>query len=76
LPYQDIPYAFSDDAIDRESIAQPAQSRAEKTYGCQSDTVTYVGDGVWDIWTAQKLGFEFILRFLTSGILTHSPRSL
>jgi phosphoglycolate phosphatase-like HAD superfamily hydrolase len=60
LPYQEIPYAFSDDAIDRESIAQLAQRRAEKTYGCQFDTVTYVGDGVWDVWTAQKLGFEFI----------------
>jgi len=60
LPYQDIPYAFSDDAIDRESIAQIAQRRAEKVYGCQFDTVTYVGDGVWDVWTAQKLGFEFI----------------
>lgn len=60
LPYQDIPYAFSDDAIDRESIARIAQIRAEKTYGCQFDSITYVGDGVWDIWTAQKLGFEFI----------------
>ncbi|NJM77322.1 MAG: HAD hydrolase-like protein [Acaryochloridaceae cyanobacterium RU_4_10] len=60
LPYQDIPHAFSDDALDRASIAQIARSRAEKTYGCQFDTVTYIGDGVWDVWTAQKLGFEFI----------------
>ncbi len=60
LPYQDIPYAFSNDAMDRESIAQIAQSRAEKTYGCKFNTITYVGDGVWDVWTAQKLGFEFI----------------
>jgi phosphoglycolate phosphatase-like HAD superfamily hydrolase len=60
LPYQDIPYAFSNDAMDRESIAQIAQLRAEKTYGCKFDTITYIGDGVWDVWTAQKLGFEFI----------------
>ncbi|MBW4418461.1 MAG: HAD hydrolase-like protein [Myxacorys californica WJT36-NPBG1] len=60
LPIQTIPYAFSDDDESREGITAIALIRAEKQYGQTFSSIVYVGDGVWDIRSARKSGYQFI----------------
>ncbi|MBD6620664.1 HAD family hydrolase [Komarekiella sp. 'clone 1'] len=60
LPIDHIPYAFSDDDDSREGIMAIARSRAETYYGQLFSDVVYIGDGVWDIRSAKKLGYSFI----------------
>ncbi len=60
LPIQNIPYAFSDDDESREGIMAVAFVRAEKDYGQGFQNIAYIGDGVWDVRSAQKLGYSFI----------------
>lgn len=51
-----MPGAFANDAISRADIARTAIARTER----EPDDVVYVGDGVWDAWTAAELGIRFI----------------
>lgn len=60
LPIENIPYAFSDDDESREGIMAIAHSRAETYYSQLLSDVVYIGDGVWDIRSAKKLGYSFI----------------
>ncbi|BAZ37147.1 hypothetical protein NIES4101_30680 [Calothrix sp. NIES-4101] len=60
LPIENIPYAFSDDDESREGIIKIALNRAEKQYGQVFSNIIYVGDGIWDIRSAKKLGYGFI----------------
>ena len=60
LPIDNIPYAFSDDDESRERIMAIAHSRAETYYGQLFSEIIYIGDGVWDIRLAKKLGYSFI----------------
>lgn len=60
LPTQNIPYAFSDDDESREGIIKIALTRAEKQYDQVFSNILYVGDGIWDICSAKKLGYGFI----------------
>ncbi|WP_199322850.1 MULTISPECIES: HAD family hydrolase [Calothrix] len=60
LPIDNIPYAFSDDDDSREGIMAIALSRAEIYYNQSFPEVVYIGDGVWDIRSARKLGYGFI----------------
>jgi phosphoglycolate phosphatase-like HAD superfamily hydrolase len=60
LPIQNIPYAFSDDDESREGITAIALARAEKHYGRSFQNIVYIGDGIWDIRSAQKSGYAFI----------------
>ncbi|WP_086756223.1 HAD hydrolase-like protein [Nostoc sp. 106C] len=60
LPIDRIPYAFSDDDDSREGIMAIARSRAETYYNQLFYEVVYIGDGVWDIRSARKLGYSFI----------------
>ncbi|MBD2695213.1 HAD family hydrolase [Anabaena catenula] len=60
LPIDNIPYAFSDDDESREGIMAIAHSRAEIYYDQRFSEVVYIGDGVWDIRSAQKSGYSFI----------------
>jgi phosphoglycolate phosphatase-like HAD superfamily hydrolase len=55
-----IPIASSDDAISRQEIMCIAARRAAEKYATQFDTVSYVGDGVWDAKAARELGWQFI----------------
>lgn len=59
LPIQNIPYAFSDDDDSREGITAIALARAEKHYGRSFCNIVYIGDGVWDIRSAQTSGYAF-----------------
>lgn len=60
LPIENIPYAFSDDDESREEIMAIAHSRAETYYSQLFSDVVYIGDGVWDIRSANNLGYSFI----------------
>ncbi|MDZ8078027.1 MAG: HAD hydrolase-like protein [Nostoc sp. DcaGUA01] len=60
LPIDNIPCAFSDDDESREGIMAIAHSRAETYYNQLFSEVIYIGDGVWDIRSAQKSGYSFI----------------
>lgn len=56
-----LPAAFADHGITREVILAAAMVMARGIYKqSQFSHVTYVGDGVWDVRTAQKLGLGFI----------------
>jgi phosphoglycolate phosphatase-like HAD superfamily hydrolase len=57
---RNIPYAFSDDDESREGITAIALARAEKHYGRSFQNIVYIGDGIWDIRSAQKSGYAFI----------------
>jgi phosphoglycolate phosphatase-like HAD superfamily hydrolase len=55
------PIACSDDAHARVDIMQCAGDRA-RTFYCQSEfeTVTYIGDGIWDGIASRNLDYQFI----------------
>jgi phosphoglycolate phosphatase-like HAD superfamily hydrolase len=56
-----IPMACSDDARARVEIMQCAYNRTIAFYGCsQFETVTYIGDGVWDGIASKHLNYHFI----------------
>ena len=55
-----IPIAGCDDAPSREEIMGNAARQAAAKHGREFSTVTYVGDGVWDVKAAQHLGWNFI----------------
>ena len=51
-----LPFASGDDAIDRFSIFSKALARSFGSF----DRIVLVGDGVWDVRTAQMLGAAFV----------------
>ena len=54
-------FASSDDAVSREGIMRIAQTRALAAYGVDAfDSITYVGDAVWDWQAAQTCNYSFI----------------
>jgi phosphoglycolate phosphatase-like HAD superfamily hydrolase len=57
----DVPLASSSDADTREEIMRIAERRAREKHGVpRFDTITYVGDGVWDARAAANLGWRFV----------------
>ena len=57
---ESIPIAGCDDATSREEIMLNAARKAAVTYRLDFSTVTYVGDGAWDVKAARHLGWNFI----------------
>jgi phosphoglycolate phosphatase-like HAD superfamily hydrolase len=56
-----IPAAFADDSPAREEIIALAQSRAREAYGQDDFTrVVYIGDALWDVRSARRLGLPFL----------------
>ncbi len=56
-----FPMASSNDAISREEIMTTSLQRAMTVYGIKEfESVTYVGDGIWDLRSAENLGYQFI----------------
>ena len=56
-----IPMATSSDAISREEIIISAERKVIKVAGLQGfRTRTYVGDALWDLQAAHKLGYAFL----------------
>jgi phosphoglycolate phosphatase-like HAD superfamily hydrolase len=59
---RDIPLASSSDADTREEIMRIAERRVLDKHGVpEFETITYVGDGVWDARAAANLGWRFVL---------------
>jgi len=56
-----LPLASSDDSYHREEIMAIAYERARVFYDVNEfETVTYIGDGIWDLRASQKMGYRFI----------------
>jgi phosphoglycolate phosphatase-like HAD superfamily hydrolase len=61
LPITDIPSAFSEDGPSRESTVLAAIDRAASHYRQHRfERIVSVGDAVWDVRTARKLGLPFL----------------
>jgi len=61
LPITDIPSAFAEDGPSRESIVLTAVDRAAVQYRQQRfERIISVGDALWDVRTARKLGLPFL----------------
>ena len=59
LDATDLPAAFADGRPEREDILRQAIARAEACWGPPARAV-YVGDGVWDVAAASRLGIPFL----------------
>jgi phosphoglycolate phosphatase-like HAD superfamily hydrolase len=56
-----VPMASSNDAIAREEILKASLHKAKESNGVKEfKSVTYIGDGIWDLNSALKLGYNFI----------------
>jgi phosphoglycolate phosphatase-like HAD superfamily hydrolase len=61
LPIADIPSAFAEDGPSRESIVLAAVERAGRHYRqSRFERIVSVGDALWDVRTARKLGIPFL----------------
>ena len=61
IKYRGVPGGFAEDGVARESIVGAAISRSRVSYQCDNfDRVVSVGDGVWDVRTAARLGLAFV----------------
>lgn len=56
-----IPAAFCEDGHSREEVVETALARAlEVNAGTSFDRVVSIGDGIWDVTTATRLGLPFV----------------
>jgi phosphoglycolate phosphatase-like HAD superfamily hydrolase len=60
VPHETVPAAHADDAHPRESIVTIAAERAERHHDRTFERLVYVGDGVWDVRAAGRLGIGFV----------------
>ncbi len=61
INYEGVPGGFAEDGVARESIVGAAISRSQSHYGREKfDRIVSVGDGVWDVNTAARLGLSFV----------------
>jgi phosphoglycolate phosphatase-like HAD superfamily hydrolase len=60
INYHGIPGGFAEDGVARESIVGAAISRSNASYRGMFDRIVSVGDGVWDVRTAARLGLAFV----------------
>lgn len=61
IPFDGLPLASANDSPSRERILELAVYRALQLAGLNSFTsVTYVGDGTWDVAAARSLGVRFV----------------
>ena len=61
IVFKNIPLASADDSYERESIMIRAYERAKAHENRASfDSVTYVGDAIWDLTASNNLGYSFI----------------
>src|SRR5262249_19919238 len=61
INYQGVPSGFAEDGVARESIVGAAIWRSRVSYQRENfNRIVSVGDGVWDVRTAAKLGLAFV----------------
>jgi phosphoglycolate phosphatase-like HAD superfamily hydrolase len=61
IRYESVPGGFAEDGVARESIVGAAIRRSREEYQSEDfDRIVSVGDGVWDVRTAARLGLAFV----------------
>ena len=61
LTHDGLPFTSADDGISREEIVSLCLEKARNQYGPSGfSRIVSVGDGVWDLKTAQNLGLAFL----------------
>jgi len=55
-----IPAAFAEDGPAREMIVEAAIRKACAQYRADFEKIVLVGDAIWDVRTAQRLGLPFV----------------
>ena len=61
IDIEGIPAAFAEDGLSREEILETAVLQALQDYRVDSFAKTVsIGDGLWDVRTARRLGFTFL----------------
>ncbi len=56
-----VPAAYAEDGLSREEILESAVSQSMEQYGVSSfEKIVSIGDGLWDVRTARRLGFSFL----------------
>jgi phosphoglycolate phosphatase-like HAD superfamily hydrolase len=55
-----IPASFAEDGPARETIVEAAITRACAQYQSQFEKIVLIGDAVWDVRTALRLGLPFV----------------
>jgi phosphoglycolate phosphatase-like HAD superfamily hydrolase len=61
LPFHHLPISTSNDSAIRTDILQNAYFKAKRSYDVKDfDTITYIGDGPWDLQAVRKLDWNFI----------------
>ncbi len=61
IEYHGVPGGFAEDGVAREAIVGAAISRSRNRYRRENfDRIVSVGDGVWDVRTAARLGLAFV----------------
>lgn len=56
-----IPAAYAEDGLSREAILESAVSQSLERYAQTSfEKIVSIGDGLWDVRTARRLGFDFL----------------
>lgn len=61
IPFGGIPFASASDQMDRALICRMAIDQSLTQADIRAfQTISYVGDGLWDLQTSQALGMQFI----------------
>ena len=61
ISYEGVPAGFAEDGVAREAIVSAAIARSRVSYRRENfDRIVSVGDGVWDVRTAARLGLAFV----------------
>ena len=61
IRHEGVPGGFAEDGVAREAIVSAAIARSRVSYRRESfDRIVSVGDGVWDVRTAARLGLAFV----------------
>jgi phosphoglycolate phosphatase-like HAD superfamily hydrolase len=61
IDVDDVPAAYAEDGLSREEILESAVSQSIEQYGVSSfEKIVSIGDGLWDLRTAHRLGFSFL----------------
>ncbi len=61
LDIEGAPAAYAEDGLSREEILESAVSQSLEAHGESSfEKIVSIGDGLWDVRTARRLGFAFL----------------
>jgi len=74
---EEIPFASAEDAFSRADILRTSIARASDFYQSPKfESVTYVGDGIWDWKASQEIGVKFIGRSDRGSLVGRIPSEI